>query len=860
MTELSATAPLFARLPPIGTKVESGDLLDRFLDYVKFKGVDLYPAQEEAILALYEGQNVILNTPTGSGKSLVATALHFSSLARGRRSVYTCPIKALVNEKFLALCHDFGADQVGMVTGDATVNRDAPILCCTAEILSNMALGEGEQARVHDVVMDEFHYYSDKDRGVAWQVPLLTLKQSRFLLMSATFGETELFEKTMTGLNGLATMLVRSSDRPVPLDFVYQETPLHETIRELIARGKAPIYLVSFSQREAAEEAQNLLSVDFCTKEEKKAINEALSGVRFTSPYGKEIQKLLKHGLGLHHAGLLPKYRVLVERMAQQGLLKIISGTDTLGVGVNIPIRTVLLTKLCKFDGEKSTILSVRDFHQISGRAGRKGFDNLGSVVVQAPAHVVENLQLEAKAGGDSKKLRKIVRRKPPERGYVHWDVQTFKRLTSSPPEPLLSRFAVTHGMLLNTLSRTGDGCRAMRRLIADSHETPEKKRQHSKIAFQLFRSLVERGIVQFVPLAERESSRARKLRVNIDLQDDFSLNQSLSLYLLDTLKLLDPYSETFALDLLTLVESILENPEMILRQQLSRLKGEKMAEMKMQGMEFDERMAELEKLEYPKPNRDFIYDTFNQFAAAHPWVGQDNIRPKSVAREMFENFHTFEEYVREYDLQRVEGVLLRYISDVYKVLVQTVPESYRQGEVSEMIAYFGALVRQIDSSLLDEWERMRKPLSAADQAAKEAAQDLVLKADITRDVKGFAVLLRNELFRVVKALARHRYSEVLAVVEPTRPAGGAKWLPAEIETELKPYFEEHQAIDTGRASRHPQTLKVELEDGGKFAVAEQTLLDEAGPTAWRIRAIVDYERSREIGKPSLFLENIAPF
>ena len=368
---------MFSRLPSY-SELSNDLILDRFLDYCAEKKLELYPAQEEAILALFENRNVILNTPTGSGKSLVALALHFHSLACGKRSVYTCPIKALVNEKFLHLCREFGPEQVGMVTGDGAVNRDAPILCCTAEILANIALHEGDLAKVDDVVMDEFHYYSDRERGVAWQVPLLTLNRTRFLLMSATLGETSRFEEGLTRLNGRETVLVSSSERPVPLSFEYRETPLHETVKELIDRGQAPIYLVNFTQASAAEEAQNLMSVDFTPKEVKKTILERLHGMKFSSPYGKDLQRFLKHGVGLHHAGLLPKYRVLVEKLAQEGLLKVIAGTDTLGVGVNIPIRTVLFTQLCKYDGVKTGILSVRDFHQISGRAGRRGFDTAG--------------------------------------------------------------------------------------------------------------------------------------------------------------------------------------------------------------------------------------------------------------------------------------------------------------------------------------------------------------------------------------------------------------------------------------------------------------------------------------------------
>ncbi|MEO8354001.1 MAG: DUF3516 domain-containing protein, partial [Chthoniobacteraceae bacterium] len=560
--------------------LDNSALLGRFLDVVEGRRLQLYPAQEAAILEIFDDKNVILNTPTGSGKSLVATALHFQSLTRGRRSVYTCPIKALVNEKWLALCREFGPENVGLSTGDATVNRDAPILCCTAEILANIALREGAKAAVQDVVMDEFHYYADRERGVAWQVPLLTLPQSRFLLMSATLGDTAFFAEGLTRLNGRETADVASKDRPVPLEFSYVETPLAQTLEALVTGGKGPVYVVNFTQADAAQCAQDFMSTNVCTREEKAAIAQALEGFKFSSPYGPEIKKWLRHGIGLHHAGLLPKYRVLVEQLAQRGLLKVICGTDTLGVGINVPIRTVLFTQLFKFSGQKTGILSARDFHQISGRAGRKGFDEVGWVVAQAPAHAIENSQLEQKqaAGG-----KKFVKRKPPERNFVNWDKQTFARLIAAPPEPLTSQFQVTHGMLLNVLSRPTDGCRAMQELIARCHEMPKARKALTRRGWQLFRSLVERGIIEFVS----QTAEGAKVRVNLALQDDFSMNQTLSLFVHDTLPLMDPQAPDYALVVLTLVESILEDPDLILRKQLDKVKGQAIAEMKMQGIEY---------------------------------------------------------------------------------------------------------------------------------------------------------------------------------------------------------------------------------------------------------------------------------
>jgi superfamily II RNA helicase len=827
--------------PRLGDSVPRGAepdaILSAFLEWVEACGLELYPAQEQALLEIAAGKNVILNTPTGSGKSLVAYAVCFFAVAQGRRCFYTSPIKALASEKFFTLVDEFGADDVGLMTGDAAVNREAPIVCATAEVLANMALREGAAASVDDVVMDEFHYYSDAERGVAWQLPLLTLTHGRFLLMSATLGDTTFFEKALTDLTGLPTALVHSTDRPVPLDYTYSEKPLHETVAELVKGGRAPIYIVSFTQRGAAEEAQNLMSVDFCTKDEKRAIAEALRTARFDSPYGKEISRLLRHGVGLHHAGLLPKYRLAVEKLAQAGHLKVISGTDTLGVGVNIPIRSVLFTKLCKFDGKGTTLLSVRDFRQISGRAGRKGFDDRGSVVVQAPEHVIENLKLEAKAGADPSKKKKLVRKKPPDRGYAHWDRATFDRLLTAPPEPLVSRFRVSHGMIVNVLSRPDGGCMALARLIDRCHDRRYDQRAHGRTALAMFRSLLEADIV------ERRDGRAS---VNLDLQQDFSLNQTLSLYLLDTLPLLDPERETHALDLLTLVESILENPEVVLQKQLDHLKTEVISELKAKGVEYEERIAKLEELEYPKPNRDFIYDTFNAFAKKHPWVGAENIRPKSIARDMVERFMSFSEYVKEYGLERSEGLLLRYLSDVYKVLVQTVPQAERSEDVDELITFFGAMVRQVDSSLLDEWERMRDGEVAPPALAARSELEPEGSEDVTRDTKGFTVLLRNELFRLIRALSRRDFSEAESV---------AQLKAAELERALGPFFEAHGALRTDPDARSPALLTLETgETRWDFA---QVLLDPEDDNDWVMVGWVDISASRAAGRPVIVVDRI---
>jgi superfamily II RNA helicase len=844
-TDGVAPAALAALLPKRGEATDADDILARFMTWVARTGLELYPAQEEALLEIMAGKHVVLNTPTGSGKSLVATALHFKALAEGKTSFYTCPIKALVSEKFFALCQLFGPDNVGMMTGDATINRDAPLICCTAEILSNMALRDAA-SRVDTVVMDEFHYYADRERGVAWQIPLLCLDKTTFLLMSATLGDLKPIEDGLRALTGREVATVRSRERPVPLDFDYRETPLHETIDELVTSRRTPIYLVNFTQRSCAEEAQNLMSVDICSKSEKEAIREALGDFRFDSPYGKDLQRFVRHGIGLHHAGLLPKYRLLVEKLAQQGLLKIVSGTDTLGVGINVPIRTVVFTQLCKYDGEKVGVLGVRDFQQIAGRAGRKGFDERGSIVAQAPAHVVENRRLAAK----KEQGKKVVMHKPPLKGYVHFDKGTFERLSNGTPEPLESRFEITHGMLLNCLqsetsrARRGGGYRRLVELVGRSHGGERGKRAERRRAAACFRALRHARIIDVVTT---ETARGRLVEVSAELQRDFSLNQTLSLYLLEALEALDKESPAYALDVLSLVEAILENPDVVLYRQLDKLKTERMDQMKAEGIEYDQRIAELETMEWPKPNRDFIYETFNAFADRHPWVGETNIRPKSIAREICETAASFDDYVRDYGLQRSEGVLLRYLSQAYKTLEQSVPAAARTDEVLDVLAELRVLLREVDSSLLDEWESMKEPRVAGTRTALAARP-----YDLAEDPRALAARVRAELHHLVKALAARDYEKAGLLVV----AGDEPWTTPRLTEAMAPYWAAHKALLATPAARRPSLTRLDDLGPRRWRV-QQTLLDPEGEEDWSLDCIVDLTDEKPDGAPLIDLQRI---
>jgi superfamily II RNA helicase len=812
---------------------ESADpdsLYEAFAGWAAKQGLALYPHQEEALIEIVSGANVILSTPTGSGKSLVAAGAHFAALAQGQRTFYTAPIKALVSEKFFALCEAFGPASVGMMTGDASVNATAPIICCTAEILANIALREGEASDAGLVVMDEFHYYADPDRGWAWQVPLIELTRAQFVLMSATLGDVRRFERDLPRRTGRPVAVIRSTERPVPLLFSYATTTLHETLQELLNTSQAPVYVVHFTQAAAIEQAQALMSINVCTREEKDAIAGLIGNFRFTAGFGKTLSRLVRHGIGVHHAGMLPKYRRLVETLAQAGLLKVICGTDTLGVGINVPIRTVLFTALSKYDGTTTRLLQAREFHQIAGRAGRAGHDTMGTVVVQAPEHVTETEKALAKAGDDPRKRRKVVRKKPPP-GFVSWGKPTFERLVAAEPEPLKSSFAVSHAMLLNVIARPGDAFSAMRHLLTDNDEDQAARRRHISRAIAIYRALLAGGVVERL---EEPDADGRSVRLTVDLQFDFALNQPLSPLALAAIELLDRDSPGYPLDVLSVIEATLDDPRQVLAAQLFRARGQAVEQMKADGIEYEERMELLTEVTYPRPLDELLQAAYDIYRRGHPWVADHQLAPKSVARDMYERAMTFVEYVGFYGLMRSEGLVLRYLADAYKALKQTVPEDARTEELTDLIEWLGELVRQVDSSLIDEWERLRNP---AEQVAAPADDR---PPAVTGNPRAFRVLVRNALFRRVELAALRRYDE-LGALDAEAGWDADAWALA-----LEPYFGEHGDIGTGPDARGPGLLIIDQQPD-HWAV-RQIFDDPAGDHDWGFSARVDLAASDEAG------------
>jgi superfamily II RNA helicase len=805
-------------------------VFDAFAAWAAGRGLPLYPAQEEALIELVSGANVILDTPTGSGKSLVAAGAHFAALAEGRRSYYTAPIKALVSEKFFDLCATFGTERVGMMTGDAAVNPQAAIICCTAEILANVALRHGSAADIGLVVMDEFHFYADPARGWAWQVPLLELGHAQFLLMSATLGDTTSLADDLTRRTSRPTAIVRSATRPVPLTFDYRVMPLHEVLEELLGTHQAPVYVVHPTQAAAIERAQTLMSINVCTRAEKDEIAALIGNFRFTAGFGRTLSRLVRHGIGVHHAGMLPKYRRLVERLAQAGLLKVICGTDTLGVGINVPIRTVVFTSLSKYDGSSTRLLSAREFHQIAGRAGRAGYDTAGRVVVQAPEHTIENERAVAKAGDDPKKLRKIVRKKPPP-GFVSWGAPTYERLRGASPEPLTSSFTVSHAMLLNVIEQPGDAFVAMRRLLTDNHEPRPAQRRHIRRAIAIYRSLLNAGIVE--RLAEPDEL-GRVVRLTIDLQDNFALNQPLSPFAIAAIELLDRDSPTYALDVLSVIESTLDDPGKVLDAQRFKARGDAVQQMKMDGIEYEERMELLDHVTYPQPLGELLHAAYDSYRNGHPWIADHRVSPKSIARDLSERAMTFTEYVNHYGLARSEGVVLRYLSDAYKALERTVPDDVKTDELLDLTAWLGELVRQVDSSLLDEWEQLQNPTDDAIAAIDERPRP------VTANTRAFRVLVRNALFRRVELAATRRYDQLGELdAEAGWPAD--RWREA-----LEPYFAAHESIGIGPDARSSQFLLID--EAQTVWRVRQIFEDPAGDRDWGIDAEVDLAASDDEG------------
>ncbi len=806
---------------------EPDSIVTAVMTWAEDGGRALYQHQEEAILEWYTGANVVLATPTGSGKSLVAMAAHAASVCGGGRSWYTAPVKALVSEKFFDLCDQFGAEHVGLLTGDSAVNPDAPIICCTTEVLALAALRHGPALDAAAVILDEFHYYGERDRGWAWQTPLITLPQSQFLLMSATLGDTTFFRGDLTARTGRATALVDRAVRPVPLTYEWRSTTLHRTVEELLEAGNAPLYVVNFSQAEAVEVATAMASIVKLDPAAKAIVAAELAAAKLASGFGKDLGRLLRNGVGVHHAGMLPRYRRLVERLTQQGVLRVVSGTDTLGVGVNLPIRTVVLTRLYKYDGSGTGLLGARAFHQIAGRAGRAGYDTTGLVVALAPDHVAENLANQARAAADPAKKRKLVKVQPPK-GFVSYDEATFLRLQAAPPEPLTSSFRMTPGMVLQLYDRAGEhgsDCWAdFRAVLTGNHEPRPRQRTLIRNTIKLYKGLRTAGALD---------------------DPDIALDQLLAPFLLHAVPQVPrdtaEHERSYPFAVLALVESVCDNPVPVLMAQRDKARDAAIAEMKAAGVEYEERMERLEKVTYPQPLRDDIYSIFDAWRGGQPWIGDRNIAPKGVVRDMWDRALDFPGFVRHLGIKRAEGVLLRYLSDVFKTLTRAVPVDAFDDQLDEIATWLGAVIKTTDSSLLDEWQALLDGADA-EAAAVPVVVDLAPAAvAVPDDDTALRTLARSRMFRWVQYAASRQWEAWSADLGE---AGDTRWTAARLAEAAAGI---PAGVEIGPDARRNDLFA--LTDEGDSWVLTQRLVIDGEPSEWALRATVDAASTRAAGE-----------
>lgn len=628
----------------------------------------------------------------------------------------------------------------------------------------------------------------------------------------------------------------------MPLTYEYTLDPLEKTVELAFGKGETPIYVVHFSQDAALETANALASTGVSSKEQRAAIAEAIKGTKFTTAFGKILQRLLRTGIGIHHAGMLPRYRRLVEQLAQQGLLPVICGTDTLGVGINVPIHSVVLTALTKFDGTKMRKLRAREFHQIAGRAGRMGFDTEGLVIAEAPEFEIENAKALAKAGNDPKKLKKVKRKKAPE-GFVTWNENTFDKLIDAAPETLVPHMKITHSMVLNEVEQGGDARYRIDRLIDDSAQTPEQKERLHARADEIFQTLFDTNVIE----TEDRDDGGKDYFMTVDMPDDFALDQPLSPFLLAALELLDPESDTYALDVISMVEATLEDPKQVLRAQERQARDEAMIRMKEDGLDYDERMDRLQEITYPKPLEDMLQAAFDEYRHDVPWANDYWLSPKSVVRDMVETASDFTGYIARYNIARSEGTLLRYLSDAYRALARTVPQEKRDEQLDDIISWLRVVVRSIDSSLVDEWENAGTDTDASEAAANLAAPGA--KQAVVEDRRGLTVLVRNAMFRRVQLMDLDKPDE-LGALDKDWGYGVHEW-----EDTLDDYYDEHEYVNIDAKARSGELFILdESKENSEHSWKVRQIIDDSdGDHDWAITGTVDLDTTQSSGEVVFF-------
>jgi Domain of unknown function (DUF3516)/DEAD/DEAH box helicase len=837
--ETGGVTTLLDVLPAPGA--DPADVIDAFSAWAAAGGRPLYPHQEDAALALAFGEHVVLATPTGSGKSLAAVAGIILALNRGERAVWTAPIKALVAEKFFELVDLLGPDVVGLATGDASINSDASVLVCTAEVFAHQAMADGarlpSEGGMGFACLDEFHYYGDHDRGWAWQLPLLLSPSTQFLLMSATLGDMSFIGGDLERRSERTVTYVTAVTRPTPLYHAWRMTPVADSVTTAVEKGLWPVYVVHATQSSAVERANAMVSLPLTTRPQREAIAAALSSVVFAKGFGQTLARLLRNGVGVHHAGMLPRYRRLVERLAGEGLLPVICGTDTLGVGVNIPIRTVLMTALTKFDGERVRTLQAREFHQLAGRAGRTGFDPDGHVWAQAPDHIIENTRALSKAGDDPKARRKATRTAPPK-GFVHYDEKTFERLGAASPEPLVSRFRVTPDLVAGTLARP-DGPRVLKDLLNTNHDPEAKRRRHKRQAIRVYRALEAAGVAERHrdPDGRCAGVTVGSLIEGSDERASLRFASPLIPFAIEVLTTLDQQDPKYHLDVVSVIESVLEDPRTILFAQKDLARGLELARLKSEGVEYEARLIALDSVTWPKPLAELIEGCFHEYLGHHAWV-QEQPSPKSIVREMLETGETFGGMIHRYKLERSEGLLLRYLSDAWRTLDRSLTEDAYTPMLEDVITWLGEVIKATDGSLLEEWQRL--------SGGEVTVHAQPSAPGFSGPPRAWRTAVRTAMFTWVELLARKGYDRMALLTE----------VPAyQLADAMRGYWAEYESLEIDGEARSNAFFRI-TEEPDRWVVSQQ-LLDPQGSGEWTIEATVNLVEAAEAGAPRLKFERV---
>lgn len=697
-----------------------GELELAFYDkFLWSRGLEPYPVQEQAISAIFAGKSLLVTVPTGTGKTLMAKAALFAAIGRGHRAIYTTPLRALTEEKYRELCEDFGDGNVGFATGDYKVNREAPIQVEVAEILWNRIVAEKHVSPAEVVIMDEGHYFNDPERGYVWEQSIIGLDpRTQLVILSATVGHPEKFCQWVEVTRRMPMALVDSRERKIPLVHEYREDMLIETVRGLAHSGDVPAIIFVFGREQCFEIARLIKSCRrFTTDEEKAKIEMMCDEALLPSGAAKELRPLLAHGIGIHHAGILPRYKQLVEQLALERLIRFVVSTETIAAGINLPARTVVFPALRKFIKKEARLVTAAEYHQMAGRAGRPQFDDKGLAITLAPEEIVSELKKELKDAAkrpsyDESKVRKSVYNRAKSdaqrKGDIVWTPEVHAELVRGEPAELRSKTKISAEQVLAIglpdLQATALGTAVDERMAAAEASLPPSMRldivtvidnlllgdrdrkELLKTLAQLVENLKAIGVID-----EHGAQVKGEMIRQLQGMDGLFIYYALFNHQLDYVELRE------------LVEYLLDHD--IIQRQLDR-KGDdakrewmrtKLRELRdaSPAASWDDAEAAWDK-EHPRvPTKiELIHAEFSG-AVPHPEL-HGGKRAKNVWAQIEDGEHGFLDFVEKHNLQHEEGNLFSY-------LVRVMNFSLKLFQASEL------------SEFEDMGERVRKLLATID-------------------------------------------------------------------------------------------------------------------------------------------------